>query len=112
MMAHFGSYDTTDEHSGDGPLQKEETRILGPMETNAAQNITGSIYVDQSGVLKIQQSFDQQNWDLSQNIVVQAKEGKGFDLPLIAPYVRIVYENGLTNQGIMRLFARTIIQGV
>lgn len=110
-MAHFTSYNTSDPSTGNIPLQKEETKTFGPMQTDRAQNIGGSIFADQSGVLKVQQSFDNAHWDISQSITVKPNEGQGFNIAIIAPNVQLVYENGTTNQTVMRLFARTFVTG-
>lgn len=110
-MAHFGSYNTSDSKTGNLALQANETVTLGPMQTDHAQNIAGSIFADQAGTLKIQQSFDGEHWDISQSITVVASTGQGFNIAIIAPNVRVFYENGSVNQTVMRLFVRTFVQG-
>jgi hypothetical protein len=57
-MAHFGSYDTTDPTTGQAVLTSGQSITLGPLATDVAQQITGSVFTDQSGILYVQQSFD------------------------------------------------------
>lgn len=110
-MAHFTSYNTSDKSTGNIPLQASETKTFGPMQTDRAQNIVGSIFADQVGTLKVQQSFDGEHWDISQSFSVVASTGQGFNVAIIAPNVQLVYENGGVNQTVMRLFARTFVTG-
>lgn len=110
-MAHFGSYNTSDTSTSNLPLQKNETLTLGPIQTERAQFIAGSIFADQTGALQVQQSFDGEHWDISQEVTVEASKGQGFNIQVIAPYAQLVYKNGTTNQTVFRLFARTFVSG-
>lgn len=74
--------------------------------TDRADNISGSVFSDQAGTIFIEQSHDQQNWDISTSYTVDAADGKGFSEQLYAPYVRVRYLNGGTNQGAFRLYTR------
>jgi hypothetical protein len=78
----------------------------GVLVTDRADNISGSVFSDQTGTIFIEQSGDGQNWDISTSYTVTANDGKGFSEPLYAPYVRIRYVNGATNQGTFRVFSR------
>lgn len=111
-MASFASFNTSDKSTGDYPLQGLEFRIFGPISAVYGGNVAGSVFADQPGVLKVQQSFDGEHFDISQSIPVKANQGQGFDLSIIAPTIQIIYENGATNQTAMRLFAHTFVTGV
>ena len=64
----------------------------------------GTVYADVDGTLKIQQSPDGTNWDVETSISVTGGEGKGFSVEIVAPYMRVVYENGSTAQSVFRLY--------
>lgn len=110
-MAHFGAYDTSNTTTGNTPLAANAEIILGPLQTDAAQRIAGSVFADQPGTLHIEQSFDNQFWDVSATYSVTANAGQGFEEDIIAPNVRIRYTNGGSNQGVLRLFTRTFTTG-
>lgn len=57
-MPHFGTYNTSDATTGNTPLVANGVVTFGPMQTDMAQNIVGSIFTDQAGTLFIEQSFD------------------------------------------------------
>lgn len=111
MMAHFGSYDTSNPQTGQAPLGGNVTVILGPMQTDHAQIIAGSVFADQPGTLYVEQSFDGTNFDVSWSSAITASAGVGFNETLLAPIVQVRYVNGATAQGVLRLFARTFVQG-
>lgn len=96
-MAYIG---TTD------PLDANGEYTSGTKVTDRADNISGSVYSDQAGTIFIEQSHDGENWDISTDYAVSADDGKGFSEPLYAPYVRIRYVNGGTDQGVFRLYSR------
>lgn len=110
-MIREAFYNTTDTGTGDLPLQQKETVTIGPIITTNAQNVVGTIFADQSGTLAIQQSFDGEHWDIDQTFAISASMGQGFEVPALAPEARLVFTNGSINQTVMRLFARTSIQG-
>jgi hypothetical protein len=58
MMSIFGAYNTQDTTTGNTVLAANQTLIIGPLQTGVAQEVAGSVYTDQSGVLYIEQSFD------------------------------------------------------
>lgn len=55
--------------------------------------------------LSIQQSSDNNNWDITDTYTIAASSGKTFVVPRQARYMRVVYTNGGTNQTTFRLQA-------
>lgn len=105
-MGHFGSYSTTDDNQT--PLIANQSITLGPLQSDRAQTVSGSVFSDQPGTLYVEQSFNNgTNWDVSVAINVVANAGQGFNQPLEAPVARLRYVNGATAQGVFRLFTRT-----
>lgn len=88
------------------PLAANGTVTLGPSLTDRADRIVGSAFSNQAGTLYIEQSYDSANWDVSTSVAIAAADGSGFSEELVAPYVRLRYVNGGTNQGTFRLSAR------
>lgn len=74
-------------------------------------SIVGSVFADQEGTIYIEQSADNDNWDVSTSYAITASDGKGFDEPILLPYVRIRYLNGGTDQGVFRVHARVTAAG-
>ena len=74
------------------------------VETSGYKQIVGTVYADVDGTLKIQQSSDGTNWDVETSISVTGGSGKGFSIEVVAPYMRVVYENGGTAQSAFRLY--------
>jgi hypothetical protein len=88
------------------PLGANATYTSGTLVTDRADNISGSVFADQTGTIFIEQSHDGQNWDISTEYPISASDGKGFSEALYAPYVRIRYVNGAAAQGAFRLYTR------
>lgn len=75
--------------------------------------ITVSVLADRPSAprgLQIQRSSDGTNWDMSSRFTVRSKtgrlEGEGgesFAVPVDARYMRVVYDNGASAQGVLRL---------
>lgn len=74
--------------------------------TNLADRITGVIFSDQIGVLKVEQSGNGTDWDLAEDINITASAGAKFSVELVAPYVRLQYTNGTTAQTAFRIYSR------
>ena len=74
------------------------------VETSGYKQIVGTVYADVDGTLKIQQSPDGTNWDVETSISVTGGSGKGFSIEVVAPYMRVVYENRGTAQTTFRLY--------
>lgn len=96
-MAYIGTTDA---------LDADEEYVSDVKITDRADAISGSVFADQDGTIFIEQSHDGENWDISTNYPVTANDGKGFNESLYAPYVRLRYVNGSTNQGTFRLYSR------
>lgn len=88
------------------PLAANGTVTLGPVVTERADYIAGSVFSDQSGTLFVEQSSDLVNWDISTSNSVVANTGEGFKEELLSPYVRLRYVNGATGQGSFRIYTR------
>jgi hypothetical protein len=135
-MAHYVGYNTEVKTSGSGtgdqnngpepfpPLKAHAEWKSQPVQTDFAEFITGSVYADQEGTLEIQQTFnypqDHENetkalekvgWDVVTTIKLKAEEKEAFQIFAIAPYFRLVYVNGGTEQTKFRVFARAQEKG-
>ena len=96
-MARFAATDT--------PLDANEEIVLS-LSGGREDNVVGIVFADQAGTLFIEQSMDNEHWDLSTEFAVTASDGKGFSESVIAPYVRVRYVNGGVAQAEFRLNAR------
>jgi len=67
--------------------------------------IAGTVFADQDGTLKVQFDDGSEDWDGEETRDYTATEKLGFKVPIVAPYFRIVYDNGSTTQGTFRLKA-------
>lgn len=93
-----------------------------PRMSNLEDNVAGIVAADQAGSLVIEQSFDPRaeavatagsaNWTTTATVAVSAADNKTFSTPLVAPFWRVKYTNGATNQGSFRIFARHSSTGV
>lgn len=112
-MASFGSYNTTDSTTGQVPLLANAAPVvLGPLQTTREQILTGAISTDQSGTLLIQQSFDAGiYWFTTSTIAVVGGTDQTWKVDVLAPWLRLMYTNGSTNQTYMRLFSRLYATG-
>jgi hypothetical protein len=89
--------------------------------SNRDDQIVGTVFADQAGTLFIEQTNDKRAadpltassavWDVQATYTVTASDGKGFLEDIVAPFWRIRYVNGSTNQGAFRLHARTASGG-
>ena len=135
-MAHFASYNTSNAITGNKLLKANAVIILGPLQADFAQMVSGTVISDVAGKLFIEQSFDYNwewkegwertpggkseaeaeeasaNWDLSEEIAVGVKTAVGYTKSVLAPVVRIRYVNGAAEQKeYLRIFARTFTSG-
>ena len=85
------------------PLDAEETWESDPLPTRSYTHITGSVYASVEGTVYIEQSEDQENWDISTSYEVESHDGKGFKEELFLPWVRVRYVNGSASQTVFRL---------
>jgi 4-hydroxy-L-threonine phosphate dehydrogenase PdxA len=109
----FVGYDTTTSGAltaGFLPLTASGTWTSPQLQTDVAQNITGSAYSDQPGILTVQQSFNGGvNWDISQSFPITAASGTAFSVNVSAPISQIYYVNNTsTAQTVMRVYARSV----
>lgn len=102
-MAHFGSTTT--------PLGANGTITVGPIQTDTAQNIAGSVFSDKAGTLFIEQTFDGINFDISVSQAVAANTPASFSQAIIAPVVQLRYVNGGVAQTAFRLYSRSFTTG-
>jgi len=65
--------------------------------------IVGTVFANEEGTLKVQFDNGDDDWDAEETRDYTASEKLGFKIPITAPYFRIVYDNGSTNQGTFRL---------
>jgi len=90
------------------PLGSTATFTSSTFSTDGYDRITGTVFADQSGTLRIDQSSDGgTNFDFTSEFSVTANTGVGFSVEAIAPTARIRYTNGATAQGTFRLYAFT-----
>ena len=66
--------------------------------------ICGSVYADQAGTLYVEQSPDNSNWDVVDTFTVSGGSGVKFSVEKVAPYARVRYVNGSTDQTVFRLY--------
>lgn len=89
------------------PLGGNGTVTLGPIQTDLADRITGTVFANVNGTLFIEQSSDGgANFDVSTSIAVVGGTGQGFSQELYAPFVRLRYVNGAGAQATFRLYSR------
>lgn len=71
--------------------------------------IQGTVFSDQNGTLKIQQSMDGDftHPDQETSVAVTGGTGQGFNVAMNAPFWRLTYTNGATPQTVFRLQATT-----
>lgn len=101
------------EGQGNGyvPLMPKQELILGPIQTQKAEKIGGSIYSEKGGTLFIQQSFDGGlHWDISVEKTITAGTAATIEQALIAPYAQVKFVNGTEESKEVRLFARAAWQ--
>lgn len=91
------------------PLPANGTQISGPQYLMRAQQITGTVYVDQPGDLYIDQGGDGINWDTTTHFSVPNSTitgvGVSFEVDVVSQYFQVRYVNGNLSQTIFRLYA-------
>jgi len=87
-------------------LDANEVWTSNTLSADRADNITGLVFADPGGTLYVEQSADGTNWDLSEDVAVAAGDGQGFSKAIVAPFIRLRYVNGGTNQTAFRIAAR------
>lgn len=120
-MSRFLSYNTDDTTTGNQLLGANGTVTIGPIEAGGSSKLAGSIFADQTGTCLVQQSFDYfapgggpqatPHWDVSQSFPITANTPTTVDVDVVAPIVQVVYTNGTTIQGHLRIFLRVFGPG-
>lgn len=67
------------------------------------RRITGRVVASHAGVLHIEHSDDNATWDSVDPLTVAAGVAYGYDVPVFARYIRLLYVNGATAQTSFRL---------
>lgn len=99
-------------------MQFETTTNLGAnasytsvaMNMNNFSHLTGFVYADVDGVLKIQVSSNASNWYDAETISVTGGTTVTFIREVVARWYRIVYTNGSTAQSSFRLVAYAVVR--
>lgn len=97
--------------SSSTPLDANADEVVASISPGLADQVVGLVFSDQGGVLHVEQSADNSNWDFDTEVTVTGGAGEGFSVPVYAPYVRLRYENGGTDQTEFRLTAKTSSAG-
>jgi hypothetical protein len=86
------------------PLAANGVFTSGIFLTQGFARIIGSVFANQAGTLKIEQSADGANFDAANTVAVTASTQTPFSIEIVAPFARITYTNGATLQTTFRLF--------
>jgi len=86
------------------PLAANASWVSAVDSDPIAGRIVGSVYADQAGTLYVEQSPDNNNWDVVDSFSVSAGSGLGFSVEKVCPYARARYVNGVTAQTVFRLY--------
>lgn len=115
-MSRFLSYNTSDPGTGNAQLGNGGVATLGPIEAGGSSRLAGSVSSDQTGTMVVQQSFDYwstggipnptPHWDVSASYSIVGGTPQTIDIDVVAPVVQIVYTNGTTPTGNLRIFLR------
>lgn len=94
------------------PLEDGDSWSSDSQTMDRADRIAGIVYSDQSGVLYIEQSADNENWDVSKSINVTGDEGQGFSEEILGAYARVRFENNSgSDQTALRITAKATSAG-
>jgi hypothetical protein len=122
-MGTFLSYSTSDPTTGQTPLPVNGVTTIGPFQTDNYAKIVGSVFADQVGSVSIQQSMDLSYqigvdsgvgeygnvfWDIVDTIAITGGTPVTIDIDVIGPVCQVVYTNGGTAQGALRIFLRAM----
>lgn len=70
--------------------------------------LAGSVFADKAGTVFIEQSSDGVNWDISEELSVEASKGKVINVSLLLPYWRVRAKNTTDeNQTVFRISVTT-----
>ena len=88
------------------PLAASSSFTSSSQFVQRATQITGTVFANQNGILEIEQSGDDTNWDATTSLAVTANSGQGFEIDLLSQWWRIVFNNTSSSaQTIFRLYA-------
>lgn len=120
-MSSFFVYNTSEQATGNTPLNANQVYTSLPFQTGTSAKIVGSVFADKPGTLLVQQSMDYTAvaatsglptptvyWDIVQSFALDGTNPTTIDVDVIGPVARIVYTNGATQQGALRIFLRAI----
>lgn len=100
------------QHFSKGPVGNGDTVAVGPIQTGLHDRITGAVFSDQPGTLLIEQSGDNDHWDIQTSYPVTANDGTGFSEEAVLAWARVSFENtGPSDTTEFRLFVRTTSAG-
>jgi len=88
------------------PLGANASFTSPTFDLNGWGKIVGSVFTNQPGTLKIQQSNDGINFDAESVFSITSNTPTGFIVDVVGNIGRVVYTNGATAQTIFRLFVR------
>ena len=95
-----------------GAANNADTVATETIITGQNDRITGSVFCDRAGTLYIEQSGDNQNWDISTSYPITAGDGSGFSEEIILAYARVRFKNtSASDATVLRLFVRTTSAG-
>lgn len=87
------------------PLPSSGNFTSTPQFAQRAVSITGTVFADKAGTLKILQGGDGVNFDSVTTYNISANVGFGFEVDLLSNYWQVVYVNTNSPQTVFRLFA-------
>jgi len=99
-------------------LETNSTPLLGgtayttaTFEVQDYAYLIGSVLADQAGTLFAEFSEDGSTWPASANVVYNASDPLGWKVPVLAPYSRFRFVNGVAAQGSFVFTLRASING-
>jgi hypothetical protein len=106
------------QHFSGGPVKATgdpgggDVVTVGPIVTGQHDRLTGAVFSDKAGTLLIEQSGDQQHWDIQTSYPITANDGTGFSEEVVLAFARVSFINTAnTDTTEFRLFVRTTAAG-
>jgi hypothetical protein len=107
-MSAFLTFNSTDRTTGDQQLFAGASIPPIVFEPSGFETfLTGIASTDASGTLFIDQSFDGEDWDLTNTFNINAGDNL-FEMHFFAPFMQVRYTNGSEDQSYLRFFIRTV----
>jgi hypothetical protein len=89
------------------PLEDGET-FTSVAKVDGFTKIRGLVFSDVGGSLVLSHSADGVNWDVTETAIsVTGGTGSAINFTLLGSYFRVVYTNGVTDQGVFRLWVKS-----